>query len=70
MILRPLGMSFPRLTMSRLFKGKACYNDTLVLERVGTSQKTRLFFKLTRYFKVAKRSFVASYILYFVVPVK
>ena len=24
-------MSFPRLTMSRLFKGKARYNDTLVL---------------------------------------
>ena len=24
-------MSFPRLAMSRLFKGKACYNDTLVL---------------------------------------
>ena len=24
-------MSFLRLAMSRLFKGKACYNDTLVL---------------------------------------
>ena len=31
MILSPSGMSFLHLAMSRLFKGKACYNDTLAL---------------------------------------
>ena len=35
MVLRPLGMSFLRLAMSRFFKGQACYNDTLVLGYSG-----------------------------------
>ena len=40
MILRPLGISFLRLAMSRFLKGKACY-----IGRLGTSRKNRLFSK-------------------------
>ena len=42
-ILRPLGMSFLRLEMSRFFKGKACYNDTLVLGDWVLAQKPDYF---------------------------
>ena len=65
MILRTLDFSLLRLAMSGFFNGKARY-----IWGLGTSQKTRLFSKSTRYFKVAKRSFVAAYILYFLVTVK
>ena len=70
MILRPLDLSLLRLAMSGFFKGKARYNDTLVLGDWVLVRKPLLFSKSTRYFKVAKRSFVAAYILYFLVPVK
>ena len=56
-------MSFLCLAMSRFFKGEACYNDTLVLGDWVLVGKPV-------YFKVAKRSFVATYILYFLVLVK
>ena len=54
-------MSFPRLAMSRLFKGKACYYGTLVLRDWVLVRKP--------VYQVTKRSFVAAYILYFLVHV-
>ena len=50
MILKPLGMSFLHLAMSRFFKGKARYNDTLVMGDwvlVGKS----LIFKMNEIFQ-------------------
>ena len=54
-------MSFLGLRMSRYFKGKACYNDTLVLGD-WVLVENQFIFKIneTRHFKAAERSFVEA----------
>ena len=68
MILRPSGMSFLRLAMSRLFKGKACYNDTLALGDWVLVEKPVWFQNKRDILKLPSAVFVAAHdILYFLV---
>ena len=70
MILRPLGMSFLGLAMSRYFKGKACYNDTLVLGD-WVLVENQFIFKINEIFQSCQGQFCSGLIiLYFLVPVK
>ena len=69
MILRPLDWSLLRLAMSGFFKGKARYNDTLVLGDWVLVRKP-VYFRNQPDISKLLSSFVAAYILYFLVPVK
>ena len=63
MILRPLGMSFLHLALSRFSKGKVCYNDTLVLGDWILVRKSFIF-KINEVFKSSQAQFCT--VLYFV----
>ena len=63
-------MSFLCLAMSRSFKGKACYNDTLVLGDWGLVGKSVYFQNKPDISKLPSAVFFAAYILYFLVLVK